>query len=105
MESGRIPNRNIIATTMSFGNNRERFGAHRARLRSLSGYRADPSARNQTFIEVKLPKEMIVTGIATQGLGGEWVTKYRLIAGQNAKDYVPFRDVNDTVLLKVRTST
>ena len=106
MEIGQIPDSNIVASTSIVGNDREIFGAHRARLRSSSGYRADPSAiKKGSFhaIRAKLPKEMIVTGIATQGLAGEWVTKYRLMAGQNDKDYVPFRDVNDTKIEKVKS--
>ena len=105
MESGNIPDGNIVASTSSFGNDQEMFGAHRARLRSPSGYRADPSAvKKVSFhaITVKLPKAMIVTGIATQGLAGEWVTRYRLMASQNENDYVPFRDVNDTKIEKVK---
>ena len=108
MESGKIPDSNIVATTRSFGNNRKRFGPPQARLKSPSGYRADPSAVKKTslhFIEVKLPKEMMVTGIATQGLGGEWVTKYKLMAGQTEKDYVRFRDVNDAIKVRMLTNS
>ena len=106
MESGEIPNGNIVATTSSFGNDWEMFGAHRARLRSSSGFRSDPSTLEQTpfhFITVKLPREMIVTGVATQGLGEEWVTKYTLMASQNGKPgFVRIRDVNDKLIEKVR---
>ena len=105
MESGEIPDRNIVATTSSFSNNREMFGAHRARLRSSSGFRADPSALEQTpfhYISVKLPREMIVTGVATQGLRGEWVTTYTLMASQNGESLVPFRDTNDAIIEKVK---
>ena len=105
MENGNIPDRNIVATTSSFGNNQEMFGAQRARLRSSSGYRADPLVVKQTsfhFIRVTLPKEMIITGIATQGLGAEWVTKYQLMAWQNQKDFIRFRDIDATILEKVR---
>ena len=67
MENGDIPDANIE----SFDNkNSEMFGPQRARLRSSSAYRADPSAVKQSsfhFIKVKLPKEMIITGIVTQG--------------------------------------
>lgn len=105
MESGNIPDLNIITSTNSFGNDREMFGAHRARLRSSSGFRADPSALEQTsshFIEVELAEEMIVTGIATQGLEGEWVTEYTMMASQNGKDYLQFRELTNTMKKEVR---
>ena len=105
MESGNIPDLNIITSTNSFDNDREMFGAHRARLRSSSGFRADPSALEQIsshFIEIELAEEIIVTGIATQGLGGEWVTEYTMMASQNGKDYVQFRELNHTMKEAVR---
>jgi len=104
MQSGEIPDRNIVATTRSFDNDREMFGAHQARLNSTSGYRADPFAVKQTlfhFIEVKLSQEMIITGIATKGLGKEWLTKYKLMSGQKGTGYTRFKDVNDSILEKV----
>lgn len=104
MENGDIPDSNLAATVNSYENNPTMFGAHRARLNSPSGYRADSSALSQNaspFILVQLPKEMIITGVATQGLGKEWVTKYRLLAADDGGAYVFFRDVNTPV--KVRS--
>ena len=94
MENGDIPDSKIIATVLSYEEDPTMFGAHRARLNSTSGYRADPNAliqaRNQSLspsILVILPKEMVVTGIATQGLGQEWITKYRMFADDGAGTY------------------
>jgi len=74
METGDIPDSFITATVPGYGGDLTLFGAHRARLNSASGYRADPKAlsraRKESFsptLLVKLPKEMVVTGIATQG--------------------------------------
>ena len=105
MESGNIPDHSIITATNSFDNNREMFGAHRARLRSPSGFRADPSDLkniSSNFIEVELVEEMIVTGIATQGLEGEWVTEYTMMASQNGKDFVQFHELNNIMEEEVR---
>ncbi|CAH3040428.1 unnamed protein product, partial [Porites lobata] len=100
MEDGGITNRSIVASTRSFGNNPERFGPQQARLRWSLGYRADPVEVKETsfhFLMVKLPQEMVITGIATQGLGKEWVTKYELLSRQHETSFVRFREVNGTV--------
>jgi len=105
MESGEIPDDNIVATTNIFGNDQEKYGAQRARLRLLSGYRADLSAdkeRRFHFIKIKLPKETIITGIATQGFEKEWVTKYTMMASQDNR-FVSFRDVDNANPEKVRS--
>ena len=106
MENGKIPDHNISASMSSFDNNWEMFGAHQARLKSSSGFRADPSVVEQTsfhYIKVELPKEMIITAIATQGLGEEWVAKYTLMASQKGEDFVWFRGDNDNITEKVKT--
>ena len=98
MENRDIPDSNIIATVTGYEDDPTLFGAHQARLNSSSGYRADPKAlshaRNQSrspFLLVILPKEMVVTGIATQGLGKEWITKYRMFADDAAGTYTPIK--------------
>lgn len=106
MENGKIPDHNIFASTSSFDNDWEMFGAHQARLRCSSGFRADPSVVEQTsfhYIKVEFPKEMIITAIATQGLGEEWVTEYTLVASQKGEDFVLFRGDNDNIAEKVKT--
>lgn len=103
MENGDIPDGNLVTATKSFDS--INFGAHRARLRCSSGFRADPSASQQTsshFIEVTLDKEKIITKIATQGLGEEWVTEFTMMASVNSKNgFVRFRDFNDSSIEKV----
>ena len=103
MENGKISDAEIETETNSFDAN---SGPEKARLRSPTGYRADPEALNRTllnYILVKLPKEMIITGIATQGLGKEWVKKFELLADKNQSELISFKDVvNGTTLRKVR---
>ena len=107
MESGQIPDSDIVASIRSFGKNTAMFGPHRARLRSSLAFRADPLAVEQWsfhFIKVKLPEEMILTGIATQGFGSEWVSKFKLMATtKNGDSYIHFRDVHSAISEKVRT--
>lgn len=103
MEDGGVTNRSIVASTRSFGNNPETFGPQQARLRWSLGYRADPVEVKETsfhFLMVKLPQEMVITGIAKQGLGKEWVTKYELLSRQHETSFVRFREVNGTVKVK-----
>ena len=103
MENGKISDADIETETNSFDAN---SGPEKARLRSPTGYRADPEALNRTllnYILVKLPKEMIITGIATQGLGKEWVKEFELLADKNQSELISFKDVvNGTTLKKVR---
>ena len=94
MANGDIPDGNIIASVASYQEDPTLFGAPRARMQSSSGYRADPKVLSQAideerspFLLVTLPKEMVVTGIATQGLGQEWITKYTLYAADDTGDY------------------
>ena len=107
MESGQITDGNIFSSIGSFSNSTNTFGAHRARLRSSSAFRADPLAINENssnFIGVELNQEMIVTGISTQGFKGEWVTKFKLMALiKNRDSYIYFRGAYDGMTEKVRT--
>ena len=83
LQSGDITDQELLAMS-TFKKNFEQFGPQRGRLNLSSAYRADPQSINKdtrfsgAFI-IELPKEKIVTGVATQGFGGEWVTKYRMI--------------------------
>ena len=103
MENGEISDADIETETNSLDAN---SGPEKARLRSPTGYRADPEALNRTllnYIKVKLPKETIITGIATQGLGKEWVKKFELLADKDQSELISFKDVvNGTTLKKVR---
>ena len=112
MANGDIPDSNISATVPGYRENPTLFEVRRARLNSLSGYRADPTALSDKidqklspFLEVFLPKEMVVTGIATQGLGKEWITKYIMYAADDAGAYKSIkvrRPYNPSPIYKVR---
>ena len=116
MVNGDIPDSNIIAAVTSYQEDSTLFGARRARLNSSSGYRADLKALSQAidqelspFLLVILPKEMVVTGIATQGLGQEWITKYTMYTADDAGAYKSIKvrrpyDSNPTPIYEVRNS-
>ena len=98
MENGKIPDSNITATVTGHEDDPTLFAASRARLNSSSGYRADPKALNQASNQsrspsllVFLPEEMVVTGIATRGLGQEWITKYTMFAVDDAGAYTSIK--------------
>lgn len=83
IQNGKIPDSNIYTTMGTFEDNFLKFGAPRARLMSSSGYRADPASINMIDLYARgfvivLTKETIVTGIATQGLGEEWIESYHM---------------------------
>lgn len=115
MVNGNIHDSNIIADVASYQEDPTLFGAGRARLNSSSGYRADPKVLSQAideertpFLLVHLPKEMVVSGIATQGLGQEWITKYTMYTADDAGPYKSIKvgrpyDSNPSPIYEVRT--
>lgn len=116
MANGDIPDDDIIAAVSGYQEDPTLFGPRHARLNSPSGYRADPKALSQAidqerspFLLVYLPKEMVVTGIATRGLGQEWITKYTLYASDYAEPYKSIKvrrpwDSNSSPIYQVRNS-
>lgn len=87
LENGLINDEQLSAFS-AYNNDSSTFGAHRARLNLKSwppGYRASKVAHSYTlpWIRVDLGKQLVVTGIATQGYGdtsvAEWLTSYRLM--------------------------
>lgn len=108
IESGVIPDNGLLASP-AFGGDVSTYGPQKARLHlNRSGYRAATSSlkANETWIEVKLAKETIVTGISTQGHGDttlkEWVTKYSLMFSTGS-DFFHFKETNGAI--KVRDIT
>ena len=60
------------------------YGAENARLHSSWGHRSDPTLEvKANIIGIDLRKEMVITGIATQGYGdpvvAEWVDSFNVI--------------------------
>ena len=87
IENGLISDEQLSAFS-SFNNDSSTYGVHRARLKISSwppGYRALKRDHYITlpWIRIDLEKEMVVTGIATQGYGdssvAEWVTSFKLM--------------------------
>ena len=82
---GRITDQQMTASS-AYNGDFATYGAHRARLALKShapGYRADPASfgeNSKPWVTVDLGKNMIITGIATQGYGvelaQEWVKSY-----------------------------
>ena len=82
-----LENRNIkdkqMTASSAWGDDQEKFGAHRARLnldRSPQGWTASVEDRSP-WLQVNLRDPFIITRIATQGYGGnidQWVEKYRM---------------------------
>lgn len=72
-----------MTASSAWGDDQEKFGAHRARLnldRSPQGWTASVEDRSP-WLQVNLKDPFIITRIATQGYGGnvdQWVEKYRM---------------------------
>ena len=81
------------------------YGGHRARLNLMAwppGYRARSNSERPPWIKIDLRKELVITGIATQGYGeasvAEWVTSYRLMY-TTKKDFDYFNDIHGKPLV------
>ena len=105
LESGIVGNDQLTAFS-AYQNDFTTFGAHRARLNLKDwppGYRASPVESSKLpWLRVDLRKDLVITGIATQGYGNasvaEWVTSYRLMFAKGA-EFRNFVDVNGDVLV------
>ena len=99
-----------LSAFSAYNNDPSTFGAHRARLNLNTwppGYRADKksleSSTGNPWLMVDLGREVVITGIATQGYGdtsvSEWVTSYRLMHAVEklGSVYYSFMDANGDV--------
>ena len=86
------------------------FGAHRARLNLTSwpaGYRANKEKIGSfPWLMIILDHDMVITGIATQGLGNasslnEWVTSYMVFYDKREGDETVYCTMEDGETLKV----
>ena len=85
------------------------FGAHRARLNLTSwpaGYRANKEKIGFfPWLKISLDKDMVITGIATQGFGNvslnEWVTSYMVFYDKRGGDETVYCTMEDGETLKV----
>lgn len=103
MGTGAIPDKALTASS-TFEEDDNSYGPQRARLNLSSvshGYRAGNA--NDSWIIVKLGKETVVTGIATQGYGDpaveEWVTGYRLMYS-SGDDFLHFKETSGEIKVK-----
>lgn len=103
MGTGAIPDKALTASS-TFEEDDNSYGPQRARLNLSSpshGYRAGNA--NDSWIIVKLGKETVVTGIATQGYGDpaveEWVTRYRLMYS-SGDDFLHFKETSGEIKVK-----
>ena len=84
-----------FGASSTYGDEFVNYGPHKARLNGTGGYRA--GLDKSTWILVLLPKEMVVTAIATQGYGDpkvkEWVTQYMILYKDHDNNSVQVRKV------------
>ncbi|KXJ20935.1 Coagulation factor VIII [Exaiptasia diaphana] len=96
MQNRDIPDTSLLSGP-AYNNDNLNYGAHHARLMSPNGYRADVNALNDSWISVDFKREVVVTGIATQGYGNitaqEWVTQFVLLYSNGGDVLKPFRNL------------
>ena len=66
------------------------------------GWCAKEADRNDDWLQVDLREMIKVCAIASQGdrNGNEWVTAFKLSYSSDAQTWTPYRDVNDTVVVR-----
>ena len=103
--NGKIRDDQLVGSS-AYENQMAVYGAHRARLNRTSwpqGFRTNPADVSNTWVKVDLEKEMIVTGVATQGYGDpaveEWVEAY-YITYQKKDVSIPFMNLKGGTVRK-----
>ena len=98
MENRMIPDKNITASSQLSSatgpeNSRLNFEATESRE---CGWRANQND-TKPWIQVDFDSLTKITGVATQGDGNHWVTKYQLSYGVNGgKHFIPYKTVCPT---------
>ena len=66
------------------------------------GWCAKEAGSNNDWLQVDLGEMIEVCAIATQGdrNGNEWVTAFKLSYSSDSQTWTPYKDVNDTVVVR-----
>ena len=108
MEDNRIRNSQVTGGFAYDGDNAN-FGSQNARLHHPRGFRADPKMfpPSANTIGIHFAEERVITAIATQGYGGEWVTSFNVFYTDSLGDQQSVKDIEGKLLVrkKLRASS
>lgn len=102
MEDNRIKNSQIIGGS-AYNGDYVNFGSQNARLHNSRGFKADPTTLppSSNVIEVQFEEEMVVTAIATQGYGDEWVTSFNMFYSDSLGNQQPVKDIDGKQMVRI----
>ena len=110
MEDNRIENAQVTGG-FPYNGDKANFGSQNARLHHPRGFRAEPNSflLSANTIGIHFPEEKVITAIATQGYGDEWVTSFNVFYTDSLGNQQSVKDIEGKLLVrnlkKVRTLT
>lgn len=106
MGDNRINNSQVTGG-FAYNGDKENFGSQNARLHHPRGFRAEPKtfSPSANTIGIHFVEEKVVTAIATQGYGSEWVTSFNVFYTDSLGNQQSVKDIEGKLLVsnKVRT--
>ena len=106
MGDNRINNSQVTGG-FAYNGDKENFGSQNARLHHPRGFRAEPKtfSPSANTIGIHFVEGKVVTAIATQGYGSEWVASFNVFYTDSLGNQQSVKDIEGKLLVsnKVRT--
>ena len=101
MEDNRINNSQITGG-FAYNSDKENYGSQNARLHHPRGFRAQPKTfpPSANTIGIHFVEEKVITAIATQGNGGEWVTSFNVFYTDSLGIQQSVKDIEGKLLVR-----
>ena len=101
MEHNRI-NDSQITGGFAYNGDKENYGSQNARLHHPRGFRAQPKTfpPSANTIGINFVEEKVITAIATQGYGGEWVTSFNVFYTDSLGIQQSVKDIEGKLLVR-----
>lgn len=101
MEDNRINNSQVTGG-FAYNGDEENFGSQNARLHHARGFRAEPKTfpLSTNTIGIHFAEGKVITAIATQGYGGEWVTSFNVFYTDSLGNQQSVTDIEGKLLVR-----
>lgn len=101
MEDNRIKNSQVTGG-FAYNGDKANFGSQNARLHHPRGFRAEPKTfpPSANTIGIHFAEEKVITAIATQGYGGEWVTSFNMFCTDSLGNRQSVKDIEGKLLVR-----
>ena len=106
MEDNRINNLQVTGG-FAYNGDKENFGSQNARLHHPRGFRAEPErfSPSANTIGIHFAEGKVITAIATQGYGGEWVTSFNVFYTDSLGNQQSAKDIEGKLLVRKKVQT